>query len=211
MQSEPSGTAPIAPAPDREEGCPSVDKHGGIEGGVQNDALPFRPTDSTTTAFETFYTDHRDLIGRALCYSLNDRDLGFEAADEAMVRAYRQWSTVSTLANPEGWVFKVGLNWGRSWIKRRLTAALKAPLLASPGPSSTPMEQLATDTDLAAAIAGLQHSHRAVVVLRYQMDYSVAQIAEALGVPEGTVKSRLSRAMKHLANDLHMGESGEQL
>jgi DNA-directed RNA polymerase specialized sigma24 family protein len=43
---------------------------------------------------------------------------------------------------------------------------------------------------------------RAVVVARYHLDFSTAEVAEALGIPEGTVKSRLSRALNQLGREL---------
>lgn len=159
--------------------------------------------------FETFYARHRDTVARSLALGFNDPDLGFEAADEAMVRAYRNWSEVSRYDNPEGWVFKVGLNWGRSWLRRRLTATIKAPLLVDHHRSPT-IDELAADPDLARAVATLKRDHRIVVVLRFERDYSVAQIAEILGLAEGTVKSRLSRALTVLAGELANTRTEEQ-
>lgn len=136
--------------------------------------------------FERFYEQHRDSVAHTLAFAFNDQDLGYEAADEAMVRAFRRWTEVSTYENPEGWVFRVGLNWGRSWIRRRVTATLKAPILAAERPTAR-MEELAADPDLAAAIGRLRPDHRVVIVLRYQRDWTVAQIATALGVTTGDV------------------------
>lgn len=106
-------------------------------------------------------------------------------------------------------MFRVGLNWGRSWIRRRLTATIKAPMLVDHGPPPT-IEDLASDVDLARAVARLKPDHRIVVVLRFERDYTVAQIAETLGVAEGTVKSRLSRALDLLAGELAATEPEEQ-
>lgn len=183
----------------------------GTASGPEAELIPFQVDQDAATAqsFESFYASHRDSIAQALSVALNDRDVGFEAADEAMVRAYKRWRDVSGYANREGWVFRVGLNWGRSWIRRRLTAVLKAPMIMAGETTSVGVEDLAADTDLAAAVASLGHHARAVVVLRYQLDYSVTQIADVLGIPEGTVKSRLSRAMKRLEADLGSVEPGE--
>lgn len=51
------------------------------------------------------------------------------------------------------------------------------------------------------ALRRLTPNHRAVVVLRYYADLSDAQVAAVLGVPVGTVKSRLHRAQRHLLED----------
>ncbi len=69
---------------------------------------------------------------------------------------------------------------------------------------------LASDLDLARAVAGLKQAHRVVVVLRFERDCTVAQIAGILGVAEGTVKSRLSRALDLLAGELAATEPEEE-
>jgi len=60
------------------------------------------------------------------------------------------------------------------------------------------------------AMAGLSRVNREVVVLRYFVQLSEAQTAAALGVPAGTVKSRLSRALASLAQDRHLQDIQEQ-
>lgn len=58
------------------------------------------------------------------------------------------------------------------------------------------------DPSLWKVLDGLSTDHRTVVVLRYAEDWSVDQIAEALNVPAGTVKSRLHRALNQLREEL---------
>jgi RNA polymerase sigma-70 factor (ECF subfamily) len=153
---------------------------------------------SPPRVFEQFYRRHRDTIGRALALTLNDEMLGFEATDEAMARAYERWNTVSGYANPEGWVYRTGLNWARSFLRRRKRSRPKDLLLVGPDVSS---DRLA-DTDLARALATLSDDHRAVVVLRFYSDWTVEQTARALDVAPGTIKSRLSRALDLLSKEL---------
>ena len=148
--------------------------------------------------FARFYRDHRVSVARTLALTLGDDALGFEAADEAMSRAFERWTTVSAYNNPEGWVYRTGLNWARSWLRRRKRGAAKDPLLAVPAAGV----DRPADTDLSRAIARLPHDQRAVIVLRFYRDWSVEQTADALDVPAGTVKSRLSRALSVLQRDL---------
>ena len=157
-------------------------------------------------SFEAFYLAHRDEIGRCLAVTVGDTALGFEAADEAMARAFERWADVADGPNPSGWVYRTGLNWARSWLRRRRRSRVKAPLLARADAVDAPL----VDTDLADALAGLSDDHRAVVVLRYFYDWSVDQTAEALEISPGTVKSRLSRALDDLNHRLgtHDDEEG---
>jgi RNA polymerase sigma-70 factor (ECF subfamily) len=64
--------------------------------------------------------------------------------------------------------------------------------------SPTASVDAVVDVDLERALAALSHDLRSVVVGRFLLDWSVDQTADALGVPPGTVKSRLSRALRQL-------------
>ncbi|MEL7156895.1 MAG: SigE family RNA polymerase sigma factor [Actinomycetota bacterium] len=167
---------------------------------------PASPSTATTLpppamTFDHFYQTHRDEVARTLALTLGDDALGYEAADEAMSRAYERWGSVGAYANPEGWVYRTGLNWARSWLRRRRVGAAKTDLLAARSRSDQTDDQPG-DADLAAAIARLPHRQRAVVVLRYYRDWSVEQTADALAIAPGTVKSRLSRALTALEQEL---------
>ncbi len=137
-------------------------------------------------------------MARALSLSLRNPDLAAEAADEAFVRACQRWTEVSTYANPQGWVYRVGMNWARSWLRRARREREKRPLLAK----SEFAEDEIVDVDLERALDNLTPTHRKVVVARFFMEWSVEETAEALGIRPGTVKSRLSRALSQLAGEL---------
>ena len=67
--------------------------------GPSDDAIREPLVDS----FEEFYRVARDDVARALVLTLGDRDLGVEAADEAMVRAFQRWPRVGAYESPAGW------------------------------------------------------------------------------------------------------------
>ena len=168
---------------------------GVAEGGSRTETAPL---DAVAVRFEDFYAVHRDELARALGLALRDGELGAEAADEAFARACQRWGQVSAYANPQGWVFRVGLNWARSWLRRVRRERERQPLLAQ----AHATEDGARDVDLERALATLNDAHRAVIVARFYLDWSVAETAEALGVAEGTVKSRLSRGLEQLRDVL---------
>lgn len=143
--------------------------------------------------FELFYRRNHANVCRALALTLNDVELAQDAAAEAMTRAYQRWNTVSKYQNPAGWVYQVGLNWARSRLRQ---------LLRRPSTPPRAGEDIALEvvSRLDVALDQLFVSHRAVVVLRYYLDWSERQIAEALKIAPGTVKSRLSRALDRLAD-----------
>ena len=147
--------------------------------------------------FDVFYQKWRSPIRRSLALALGDVGLADEAVDEAMTRAVAQWDTVSGYDRPEGWLYRVGLNWARGVFRKR-----RYELLSDLEANSQVWDDPLPDPDLIEAVGRLSLKLRTVVVARYHLDFSTAEVAEALGIPEGTVKSRLSRALNHLSREL---------
>lgn len=145
--------------------------------------------------FADFYRDHRDPVFRALLVTLRNPEAAAEAVDEAMTRALERWDKVSGYDRPEAWVYRVGLNWAVSAWRR--TRREVQDLIVEPS-----AEDNLPDPAVSRALGRLSVRHRAVVVCRYYLDWSTEDTAAALRISEGTVKSRLSRALKKLATDL---------
>jgi RNA polymerase sigma-70 factor, ECF subfamily len=100
------------------------------------------------------------------------------------------------IPNKEGWLRTVATNrlrnrWRRSAIARRLLPQLAPPL---------PPEVNADHVAVVAALGSLTPDLRRTAVLFYIADLSVAAVAQELGIPEGTVKARLSRCRTKLAD-----------
>lgn len=146
--------------------------------------------------FEAFCAREHAKLARALALALGDRELGRDAAAEALTRAWSRWGSVSQMGNPAGWVYRVGLNWGRSRLRRLRRER------ATAFPPETGASIADYDDRVAAALAALSTEHRAVVVARFYLDWSAADTADALGIPPGTAKSRLSRALSQLEDRL---------
>jgi len=152
-------------------------------------------TVSVNLEFDAFYRSARPVLARALALSLGDLDVATEATDEALTRAYERWSSVSVLEKPEAWVYRVASNWATSIFRKR---RLSLHRLYQPEPG----EPTFADPQIHAAVAALDVKHRSVVVCRHLLGWSVAETAVALGVNEGTVKSRLHRASATLRTQL---------
>jgi RNA polymerase sigma-70 factor (ECF subfamily) len=154
-------------------------------------------------SFDEFYGRARPELARALSLALGDVDLGVEAVDEAMARAYERWAVVGRLDRPEGWVYRVAMNWALSILRRRRRSHHR---LYDPGADVAAI----ADPDLHAALGELDVKHRTVIVCRHLLGWSVAETAGALKVREGTVKSRLHRAHRILQARLrHLHDSEE--
>ena len=164
------------------------------DGAFVTGELPAIVIETAPLDFHAFYVGSRDRVGRALALTLHDADLAADAVDEAMVRAYQRWSRVATLDNPSGWVYHVGLNYGRSRLRR----SLRRPPV---GPDR--LEFAVDDPAIARALEELSLDHRAVVVCRLLLGWSESDTAAALRIRPGTAKSRLHRAVAHLESKLH--------
>ncbi|MBF9134673.1 sigma-70 family RNA polymerase sigma factor [Plantactinospora sp. S1510] len=148
--------------------------------------------------FDAFYRANSDRVYRALALTLGNHDLAREAADEAMARAYARWQRVRGMENPAGWAYRVGLNWATSWWRklrweRPPVTEERHPAAPAPDPAA-----LAART----ALDQLPLAQRAVVVCRVLLDLSVAETASVLDIAEGTVKSRLARALTTMRDTL---------
>ncbi|WGY04767.1 MULTISPECIES: RNA polymerase sigma factor [unclassified Nocardioides] len=128
----------------------------------------------------------------AICGDLTDAE---DAVQDAFITAIRKRRTLRSVDNPEAWIRTVALRrlhrgWRHLAVVRRHQALDRGP---EPAVAVGP-EHVA----LVSALALLDPAQREVVVLHHLADLSVAEIAEQLQVPEGTVKSRLGRGRQRL-------------
>lgn len=142
--------------------------------------------------FEEFYRTSYQRVARALVITLRDPDLAAEATDEAMVRAYLRWDKLRSYDSPEGWAYRVGLNWANS-LRRKLSRRL--PFRVLDGRAT----EVTIEPALEEALRELSLDMRSVIVCRYLLDWSIESTATALQIRQGTVKSRTSRALDILA------------
>ena len=160
---------------------------------VDQVAVRLRPS-----GFEDFYRVSWSLVYRPLAATLGDADLAAESLDEAMARAFARWSTVRDLDNPEGWVYRVAFRWAVDRLRRRRRFRALLPRLRSGDYDS---EHL-VEPGLEAALGVLPFEQRAVVVLASAFDWSEGEIADALSIRPGTVKSRLHRGLVTLREEM---------
>ena len=146
--------------------------------------------------FEPFYRSQWQEVYRPLAVVLRNPELARDATDEAMTRALRDWGKVKGMGNQAGWVYRVAHNWAVDQIRKQ------SPLHRLTKRSQPAWQPTVPDPEVFQAVNSLPYDQRAVVVLRLVEDWSVEEVAQALGVPSGTVKSRLSRALDKLREEL---------
>jgi RNA polymerase sigma-70 factor (ECF subfamily) len=120
-----------------------------------------------------------------------------DAVQDAFVAALRKQQELARAANPEAWVRTAALNRLRNAWRHASVVRLYQPKV--PGPRS-PVEPSPDHVAIVTALARVDREEREVVVLHYLADLGIADVARELRIPEGTVKSRLSRARATLAD-----------
>jgi RNA polymerase sigma-70 factor (ECF subfamily) len=150
--------------------------------------------DGSEGSFDELYRRHRDRVARAAYLVLGQAEAAQDVAQDAFLVA---WRDLRRLRNPDvfrAWVTGIALNLcRRTALVRRLRQSEAEREVA------VVHEGLETGILVRRAVAALPHRMRAVVVLRFFGQYSEPEISEALGIPVGTVKSRLQRARARLA------------
>lgn len=127
-----------------------------------------------------------------------------DVVQEAFVRAAAAGRRFLRVDNPEAWLRTTAINVHRSrW--RKLRNGQRARDLM---PTPRHPEALEDHLEIINALRALPEPQRQVIALHYLADLPVVQIAEELGVPAGTVKSRLSRGREALASRLAYAEGG---
>lgn len=162
-----------------------------------------RSTDSLSE-FSALIDAHAATLTRvaAALIGLNDAE---DAAQEAVVRAWRAWPELRERSAGRAWLISITINVCRDWLRgrfgarRRLTESLLgadneprpiAQLDADPGASD-----YAAALDLRHAITTLDEDLRTIVALRYYAGMDSTTIGAALGMPAATVRTKLRRAL----------------
>jgi RNA polymerase sigma-70 factor (ECF subfamily) len=146
-------------------------------------------------AFEQLVLRHQDrLYTLALRVTLNEADAR-DCVQEGLISAWRAMGRFRGDARFSTWMYRIVLRKAYDAIDRRR----RTPVPVEELPQAGSEEPLADRIDLTAALATLEPEFRAAVVACDILGLSMEEAADALGVPAGTVKSRLSRARDRLA------------
>lgn len=153
--------------------------------------------DPGTTWFRTVGRGEIDRAYRLAGFILGDAREAEDATQDALARAWRQRRSLRNLAAAQAWFDRILVNGCRDRLRQRRTRVRWAEMDEGlPSPAADPFAALLARDAVLRATSGLPIDQRMVVVLRFWADLPVDAIAERLGVPAGTVKSRLHYAMR---------------
>jgi len=174
-----------------------------------------RAQEGDAAAFEELLAAHRSSALRVATVVLGSAHGADDVVQDASVRAWRSVSGVDAERGFRSWYLRVVANTARNDRRSRSRrAALALRLAAQPGRDmADPEEHAVTDTDrrrVIDAMNRLDRDDRLVIALRHFEQLSESEMADVLGCPDGTVKSRLSRAMSRLRVQLIHDEAGDR-
>jgi len=165
------------------------------------------PAQAIDTEFATALSEELPGAYRLAGYMLADAAEAQDAVQDASVRAWRAWSQLRDRDKFHSWFNQILVNVCRSKLrrqsKRRTTDIDEADLEAG-----DPFRASLARDAVGRALSALSMELRTVVILRYWGDMPLAEIADRLGIPVGTVKSRHHAAMQALRRRIEPLEGG---
>jgi len=147
----------------------------------------------SASGIEALFRLHWPQAHRAAYLVVHDAAAAEDIAQEAFLAAVRNLDRFDR-GRPFGpWLHRIVVNRAIDWTRARQLRgeAELVEAVAAPEPGSL-------DDSLLGALAALPPDHRAVIVLRHLLEYTPGEIAQLLGVPRGTVNSRLRRGLDSL-------------
>jgi len=147
---------------------------------------------------EALFRHHWPRAYRAAYLVVHDSAAAEDIAQESFLAAVRALDRFDRRRPFGPWLHRIVVNraidWSRARALRREVGEGALGSVAAAAPPDNPHSRT-----LASALAELSPEHRAVIVLRHLLEYTPGEIAELLGLPRGTVNSRLRRGLDELA------------
>jgi RNA polymerase sigma-70 factor (sigma-E family) len=156
--------------------------------------------------FAEFVVARERALQRTAWLLTGDWALAEDLVQTALVRAWPRWERIRRRDNPEVYVRKVMVNTWLTWSRRKWRgeqASASVPDRPAPGDHAT---ETATRVAVRQALAALTQRQRAVLVMRIFDDMPEAEVAQALNLAIGTVKSTTAQALAKLRQDPRLAD-----
>ena len=156
------------------------------------------------SAFEAIYRDHHRRVYAIALRFARDPERAEEIVQDAFVRAWRSLPSFNGDSSLSTWLHSVAVNAALDGVRRRSRREARLDRGVDLDRYVVEVERAmpGTDIDLERAVASLPDGAREIVILHYIEGYACVEMAELLGIAEGTVKSQLHRARKLLKEAL---------
>jgi RNA polymerase sigma-70 factor (sigma-E family) len=162
---------------------------------------------SATAEFSEFAHSRWPRLVRLAYGITGDRGKAEDLAQTALASAYASWSRVRRADDPDAYLRRIVLNAYRGGFrKRRVTEELTGSLPEAGSVTADPSGRQDDRAAIIAALVALPQRQREVIVLRFWLDLTEAQVANALGCSVGNVKSQASRALDRLRGSAELAD-----
>lgn len=189
--------AAASPTDPSESGVPEVDQELDQAGPA---LIPVRTADEE---FASFVHRYGRGLGRLAYLLLGDADAAEDLTSDVFLAAWRQWERVQSVDYPLAYLRQVMVNLASTKIARLARERRGLERLQRHEAAQASYEpDGAISVDVRAALLRLPPGRRACLVLRYAFDLPEREVAEALGVSVGTVKSQTSKAVDQFRREL---------
>lgn len=175
-----------------------------------------RPDDGSCvleTLEDTFARCQSELMG-LLYHLVGNAEDARDAYQDTFLKCWRNRDQLASVQNLKAWIFRIAMNTGRdlrqtAWRRRRRDLPDDESVGADRRERACPPTTMEIDEQVAlirAAISQLRSEEKEVFLLRQNAEMTYAEIAVALGIPSGTVKTRMRLALARLRSILTSSE-----
>lgn len=166
---------------------------------INDELLVIRVQGGSDRALTELVERWQDRLWRLAWRLTDDEQAAWDVAQEAWIAISRQVRRLDEPSAFPAWAYRITANKSRDWVRRRQRMR-RADEAYSSEHTEAENDDTAIDQhdDLRQALADLTGRDRAILSLRYEDDLGILEIAEVLGLPTGTVKSRLHYARRRL-------------
>jgi RNA polymerase sigma-70 factor (ECF subfamily) len=156
---------------------------------------------------EALFRLHWPRAYRAAYLVVHDRAVAEDIAQEAFLAAVRALDTFDRRRPFGPWLHRIVVNRAIDWTRARSVRREVGDEAVANAEARAEAPSQAISEEVTAALASLPPDQRAVIVMRYLLEYSPGEIARMLELPRGTVNSRLRRGLDALQGRITEGES----
>src|SRR5215468_9445874 len=175
----------------------------GVVGATTDEALISAIAAGDERAMRPLYNRHRVRVFRFAIRLVDDAAAAEEIVSEAFIEVWRQAGRFEGRSLVSTWIMSIARFKALSARRRRPESELDAQLAETVADPSLSPEQVVLETDrrtqLRACLSQLSPEHREIIDLVYYHDKTIEEVAEIVGVPKNTVKTRMFYARKRLA------------
>ncbi len=161
-------------------------------------SLLLRARAGDASAFESLVRMYQSSVFSIGYRMLNRRDAAEDLAQDVFLQLFRRLDSIESLEHCGYWLRRVAANLAIDWLRRAAHNTTQPLEAGAEIPAQQAEEDPLLNRELDRMLGELTPAARAVMVLRYQEDCDVAEIATALDMPVNTVKSHIKRSLTAL-------------